>query len=143
MREFDIEMRRKGIWDIESWRTEKTTIGPDQLRVKIREDPHDGRAELYADDSTASASGRTWEEAKGKMNSTLRPVFENMKAARLKVNKDKTKLLIITSNQKRRAEGGLAVSMSIGGKEVKPESSAKSLGVIIGSDLIWKEKTGS
>ena len=121
---FYIEMRRKGIWDIESWRTEMTTIGPDQLRVKIREDPHDGRAQLYADDSTASASGRTWEEAKGKMNSTLRHVFENMKAARLKVNKDKTKLLIITSNQKRRAEGGLAVSMSIGGKEVKPETSA-------------------
>ena len=101
-----------------------TTIGPDQLRVKIREDPHDGRPELYADDSTASASGRTWEEAKGKMNSTLQHVFENMKAARLKVNREKTKLLIIKSYQKRRAAGGLAVSMAIGGKEVKPETSA-------------------
>ena len=62
-------------------------------------------------------------------------MFENMKAVRLKVYKDKTKLLIITNNQKRKAEGGLAVSMTMGGKIVKPENSAKSLGVIIGSDL--------
>ena len=75
------------------------------------------------------------------MKHTLHPVFENMKASRLKVNEDKTKLIIIASNQKRRAEGGLDVSMMIGGKEVKPESSAKSLGVIISGDLSWKEQT--
>ena len=140
---FDVRMRLEGHWNIESWRMEKTEIGPDQLRVKTRQDPHDGRAELYADDSTASASGKTWEETKRKMGSTLQPVFENMKAARLKVNEDKTKLLVIASNQKRRAQGGLQVSMQIGGKEIKPESSAKSLGVIIGTDLSWKEQTKS
>ena len=138
---FDTNMRMKGYWNIETWRGERTGIGPDQLRIKTQKDPHDGQAELYADDSTARNSGKTWEETEGRMKSTLRPVFENMKAARLKVNEDKTKLLVIASNQKRRAEGGLRVSMIIGGKEVKTESSAKSLGVIIGSDLSWREQT--
>ena len=138
---FDKNMGMKGCWEIERWREERTEIGPDQLRIKTQQDPHDGRAELYADDSTASAAGTTWEELKRRMIRTLRPVFENMKAARLKVNEDKTKLLIIASHQKRRAEGGLDVTMMIGGKELKPESSAKSLGVIIGSDLSCREQT--
>ena len=138
---FDITMRHEGNWNIESWRGERTEVGPDQLRVKKNQEPHDGRAELYADDSTASAAGITWEEVKAKITRTIRPVFENMKSARLKVNEDKTKLLLIASNQKRRAEGGLSVSMMIGGKEIKPESSAKSLGVIFSSDLSWREQT--
>ena len=54
---FDIEMRQKGRWNIESWRTEKTTIGPYRLRVKERQDPHDGRAELYADAQLVHLAG--------------------------------------------------------------------------------------
>ena len=138
---FDIAMRKEGTWYIESWREERTGVGPNQLRVKKKQEPHDGRAELYADDSTARASGKTWDDVKANITRTIKPVFQNMKAARLKVNEDKTKLLIIASNQKRRAEGGLSVSMVIGGKEIKPESSARSLGVLISSDLSWREQT--
>ena len=102
---FDIAMRRTDIWNIDSWRGARTEVGPNQLRVKKNQEPHDGRAELYVDDSTARASGKMWEEVKAKITRILKPVFLNMKAARLKVNEDKTKLLLITSNQKRRAEG--------------------------------------
>ena len=62
---------------------------------------------MYADDSRARASGKTWEETEAKMKGTLKPVNENMKEARLKVNEDKTKLLTIASNLKRRADGVL------------------------------------
>ena len=110
---FDIAMRKEGIWNIESWRAESTEVGPNQLQIKKNQEPHDGRAELYADDSTARVSGKTWEEVKANITRTIRP---DMQEARLKVNEDKTKLLIIASNQKRRAVGGLGVSMVIGGK---------------------------
>ena len=66
---FDTNMRMKGYWNIEKWRGERTGIGPDQLRVKTQKDPHDGQAELYADDSTARNSGKTWEETEGRMKS--------------------------------------------------------------------------
>ena len=51
-----------------------------------------------------------------------------MKATRLKVNEDKTKLIIKASNLKRRAERGLNISMMKGGKLVEPKKSARSLG---------------
>ena len=43
---FDIAMRQEGNWNIESWRGERTEVGPNQLRVKKNQEPHDGRAEL-------------------------------------------------------------------------------------------------
>ena len=89
---FDMAMRKEGKWNIERWRSERTVVGPDQLRIKRNQEPHDGLAELYADGSTASAAGKTWEEGKSKITRTIRPVFDNMKSARLKVNEDKTKL---------------------------------------------------
>ena len=78
---------------------------------------------------------------KAKITRIIRPVFDNMKSVKIKVNEDNTKLLLMASNQTRRADGGLSVSMVRGGKEVKPESSAKSLGVIFSSNLSWKEQT--
>ena len=100
---FDMAIRKEGKWNIKRWRSEQTVVGPAQLRIKRNQEPHDGLAEVYADDSTASAAGKTWEEVKVKITRTIRPVFDNMKSARLKVNQDKTKLLLIASNQKRRA----------------------------------------
>ena len=59
------------------------------------------------------------------------------------VRQQEQESIIIASNQKRRVEGGLVRPMVIGGKQLKPETSAKSLGVIIGSNLSWKEQTQS
>ena len=93
---FDKEMRKKtGItgdksWRIQEARRERTGVGPDQLRMKKRRDPDDGKSTVYADDSTLLNSGVSWRQLETRMHSSLKPTFENMKASRLKGNEDKT-----------------------------------------------------
>ena len=82
---------------------EKKGLGPDQLRMKRKRDPDDGKSTIYADDSSILTSGSTWNQLELRMHSSLRPLFNNMKAIRLKVTQDKTKYIIIASNQLRQA----------------------------------------
>ena len=130
-------------WTIQEARSERTGVGPDQLRVKRRRDPDDGKSTIYADDSSILASGVTWNQLEVRMHSSLRPTFENMKASRLKVNEDKTEFIIIASNQRRLASGGLKVETTIGGEVKKPKEFVKSLGVLISNDLSWRHQTNS
>ena len=112
---YDKEMQKKAgtlsnkSWKIQEAQRERTGVGPDQLRVKRRRDPDDGKSTIYADDSSIINSGITWKQLEIKMHSSLKPTFENMKASRLKVNEDKTEYIIIASNQRRLASGGFEV----------------------------------
>ena len=144
---FDRKMRtqeevseEKG-WRIEEAKRERTGVGPDQLRVKRKRGPDDGKSTIYADDSSILTSGSTWNQLEDRMHNSLKPTFSNMKASRLKVNEDKTQYIIIASNQRRMASGGLEVETTIGGKEQKPKDVVKSLGVLISNDLTWKHQT--
>ena len=120
---FDKRMRTPGeaseTWRIEEYRRERTGVGPDQLRVKKRRDPDDGKSTLYADDNSILNSGATWNQLESRMHSSLRPTFNNMKASRLKINEDKTQFIIIASHQRRLAAGGLEVETCIGGEAKK------------------------
>ena len=137
------EVQETRAWRIEEVRRERTGVGPDQLRVKKKRDPDDGKSTIYADDSSILTSGSTWTQLEGRMHSSLRPTFNNMKASRLKVNEGKTEYILIASNQRRLASGGLEVVTTIGGKMKKPQEAVKSLGVLISSDLTWKHQTKS
>ena len=146
---FDIKMRKSNTiagarsWKIQEARNERTGVGPDQLRVKRRRDPDDGKSTIYADDSSILNSGMTWNQLETRMHSSLRPTFDNMKAIRLKVNEDKTQFIVIASHQKGLASGGLDVETTIGGEMKKPKEVVKSLGVLISNDLTWKHQTDS
>ena len=71
-----------GICRIKEARRERTGVGPDQLRVKRKRDPDDGKSTIYADDSSILTSGVTWNQLEVRMHSSLRPTFDNMKASR-------------------------------------------------------------
>ena len=144
---FDKRMRTPGeaseTWRIEEYRRERTGVGPDQLRVKKRRDPDDGKSTLYADDNSILNSGATWNQLESRMHSSLRPTFNNMKASRLKINEDKTQFIIIASHQRRLAAGGLEAETCFGGEVKKPKNVVKSLGVLISNDLTWRHQTQS
>ena len=144
---FDVTMRKQrneaGGWTIQGAKSERTGIGPDQLRMKRRRDPDDGKSIIYADDSSILTSGMIWNQLEVRIHSSLRPTFDNMKASRLKVNKDKTEFIVITSHQRILASGGLDVETSIGGEIKKPKEVVKILGVLISNDLSWRHQTNS
>ena len=78
---FDKKMREKsrttgdGVCRIQEARRERTGVGPDQLRVKRKRDPDDGKSTIYADDSSILTSGVTWNQLEVRMHSLLRPTF--------------------------------------------------------------------
>ena len=57
---------------------------------------------LYADDTTAKVVGEAWPEIELKLKRALNPLFLNMKKDRLKVNEDKTGLLVVGARKARR-----------------------------------------
>ena len=57
---------------------------------------------LYADDTTASVTGELWPEIERKLERALNPLFKNLKENRVKVNEDKTGLMILGDRKARR-----------------------------------------
>ena len=57
---------------------------------------------MYADDSSVYTSGNTVEEIKENLNVDLENVSDWSKANKMAINTDKTKSMLITSDQKRR-----------------------------------------
>ena len=52
--------------------------------------------------TTARVTGELWPEIKRKLERTLNPLFENLKENRVKVNEDKTGLMILGDRKARR-----------------------------------------
>jgi len=72
----------------------------------------------------------------------LKPLFEEMKLGRLKVNEDKTSLILLGSRpaRKRLIEGGGERTLTLAGETITPKSKAKSLGLIISEDMNWTDE---
>ena len=69
-------------------------------------------------------------------------MFANMKEDRLKVNEDKTGLIIVGDRKARRrlVKGGGARALELTGKIIEPETMKKSLGLIISENMNWTDQ---
>ena len=92
----------------------------------------------FADDSTYSVSSFSQVDLQDKLNSRYITLSNYMGNSRLKLNDDKTHLLIMTTRQKHRLTN-LNVKIDTPTGEIEPIKSEKLLGVYIQNDLKWSD----
>ena len=76
--------------------------GPDRLNYRGGTRGGGSQCILYADDTTARVTGELWPEIERKLERALDPLFRNLKENRVKVNEDKTGLMILGGRSARR-----------------------------------------
>ena len=92
----------------------------------------------FADDSTYSVASHEQDTLEQKLNDKYEAMASYLGNNRLKLNDDKTHLLVMTTKQKQRILN-IEVKIDTPKKEIKPIRSEKLLGVIIQNDLKWSE----
>ena len=92
----------------------------------------------FADDSTYSASSRDQDVLEEKLNEKYSVMANYLGNNRLKLNDDKTHLLIMTTRQKRRLVN-INIKITTPSEEIQPIQSERLLGVIIQEDLKWTD----
>ena len=122
---------------IESWRREKTGIGPEPELLPSEET---GTAEgsMYVDDNSAGEEATTLAELKEKTEIMLKRIFDHMWSNRLLVNSGKTRVMLMATYQKR-SKNDLSFEVNIEGAVVKEVESARLLGVEISNNFSWEK----
>ena len=92
----------------------------------------------FADDSTYSISSQDQGTLQQKLNDRYRVMASYLGNNRLKLNDDKTHLLIMTSKQKHRILN-IKTKIDTPIEEIKPIRTEKLLGIFIQNDLKWTE----
>ena len=136
----DRQLRKRG--EIRAREREGGKEGPDRLQYRGGRREGGGNCVLYADDTSATQTGELWPQLEVKLMRMLKPLFEEMKLGRLKVNEDKTSLILLGSRpaRKRLIEGGGERTLTLAGETITPKSKAKSLGLIISEDMNWTDE---
>ena len=91
----------------------------------------------YADDSTYSVTGRTPEELSEKLSQKYNVVADFLTDNKLKVNDDKTHLLVMTTRQKRRFIDTSSTRIHTPSSSITPSSSERLLGAEAHQDMKW------
>jgi hypothetical protein len=101
----------------------------------------DSDTDMYADDSTVTAQGKTTIELEEKLSADAEKITEWCSENHMAPNATKTKVMLITTRQKRASldvnERQLKVKMN--GKYLENVTSEKLLGAIINNNLSWEE----
>ena len=92
----------------------------------------------FADDSTYSTSCQDMSDLEQKMSSKYKIMSEYLCNSRLKLNDDKTHMLVMTTRQKRRLLN-INIKIKTPTEEISPIKSEKLLGIIIQEDLKWSD----
>ncbi len=98
----------------------------------------DSSLDMYADDSTLGASGKTIEDLEVKLNSDMAKVNKWCKYNKMAIKCDKSKLMLITTYQKEAKLDSAHVSVICDNTELENVNSNKLLSVIIDKNLTWK-----
>ena len=92
----------------------------------------------FADDSTYSVASDNQDILEEKLNQKYKILAEYMANNKLKLNDDKTHLLIMTTNQKHRFID-IRVKIRTPTEEINPKTSEKLLGIIVQDNLKWTD----
>ena len=93
----------------------------------------------YADDTTYSCSSKDPEELSRKLSSKYMVVSEYMVNNRLKLNDDKTHLMVMTTSQFRKRNPNLHVEIRTPTEIIEPTVTEKLLGGSVHQDMKWAE----
>ena len=100
--------------------------------------PHCGGLVAFADDSTVTVTDRRTDRLTGKLTEKYLAVSDYFAANKLKVNDEKTHLVIMTSSRKREFLNN-DVSINTPSEVIKPSVSERLLGIDIHEDMKWQE----
>ena len=91
---------------------------------------------VYADDTTVNVSAANDEDLSNKLRNKFQIVSGYMVSQALKLNDDKSHLLVFTNERSKRVSN-VVLSTSLG--DIRPSNSEKFLGGIVQKDLKWNE----
>ena len=93
----------------------------------------------YADDSTYTVTGKDPEQLTEKLTKKYSVMADFLTDNKLKVNDDKTHLLVMATMQKRRTVDTNATRIVTPSSTVEPSSTERLLGAEIHHDMRWRE----
>ncbi len=98
-----------------------------------------GNLDLYADDSTLNAHGKTIHEIEMSLNADLQCIHEWCSRNKMVLNTTKTKVMLVTTHQKCRHLVNKELCVTYDSEKLVNVESENLLGVIIDNHLTWQE----
>ena len=93
----------------------------------------------FADDSSYTYSNKVAEEITDKVSDQYNKISEYMASHELKLNGDKTHLLLLMSDESRRAKPNFNITLETGAETIETSKSEKLLGGIVAQNLKFTE----
>ena len=97
--------------------------------------------DMYADDSTITATGKTTEAVEEKLNNDLHEVSKWCEENKMVINAEKTKIMLITTRQKWQHLHTTDPDVQINYTNIQVVNSERLLGVQIDHFLSWSSRT--
>ena len=119
-------------------------LGPLLFSIYVNDLPmvvNQCRVALYADDTTIYVSSKFPSNIQAKLNNDLTSLYRWFSANRLKVNAEKTELIMITPSRKHDIYKDIKVALS--GNILQPKEEVKILGVRVNEKLKWDSHTSN
>ena len=93
----------------------------------------------YADDSTYTVAGKTTEELTDKLSHKYTVIADFLTDNKLKVNDDKTHLLVMSTWQKRRFKNTSSVRINTPSASITPSITERLLGAQVNHNMKWED----
>ena len=125
--------------DIQTWIPQGSILGPLLFIMFMNDMPLNVCAyvDMYADDSTITATGKTTEAVEEKLNNDLHEVSKWCDENKMVINAENTKIMLITTRQKWQHLHTTDPDVQINDKNILVVNSERLLGVHIDHFLSW------
>ena len=94
--------------------------------------------DLYADDTTLYHINNTLSSIENNLQTALRSLSDWCKSNGMLINTSKTKVMLITTHQKRASLNITEINLHLNGENLSMISKDKVLGIVIDNNLTWK-----
>ena len=99
----------------------------------------DSELDMYADDSTIGAKGKTLDIVEQKLDSDMANIMNWCDDNNMAINYEKTNTMLITTNQKLHTLPVQEINITVNGKQLENVQKVKLLGVVVDQHLTWKD----